>query len=63
MQKIDLSFLESIYFFYNKSYSKGQESLKKDRIKTLINVKTIQFCYHNYTCKKLGRTEKKFAIG
>lgn len=49
--KEDIDFLE-------KSYSKVRGSLKKDRIKTLIYVKTNQFFFQSDIAKKLGRTEK-----
>ena len=44
--------------FLEKSYSKAQGSLKKDRIKTLIYVKTERYVFQSDIAKKLGRTEK-----
>ena len=56
-KKIALSVLEDIDFL-EKSFSKAQGSLKKDRIKTLIYVKTGQYFFQSDIAKKLGRTEK-----
>lgn len=44
--------------FLEKSYSKVQGRLKKDRIKTLIYIKTKRYFFQSEIAKKLGRTEK-----
>ncbi|NJS16796.1 MAG: helix-turn-helix domain-containing protein [Nostocaceae cyanobacterium CSU_2_110] len=56
-KKITIIIEEDIDFL-EKSYSKVQGSLKRDRIKTLIYVKTNQYCFQSDIAKKLGRTEK-----
>ena len=56
-KKISISVEESIDFL-EKSYSKVQGSLKKDRIKTLIYIKTGKYFFQSQIAEKLGRTEK-----
>ena len=56
-KKISILVEESIDFL-EKSHSKVQGSLKKDRIKTLIYIKTGQYFFQSEIAKKLGRTEK-----
>lgn len=56
-KKIAVTVLEDIDFL-EKSFSKTQGSLKRDRIKTLIYVKTNQYFFQSDIAKKLGRTEK-----
>jgi transposase len=56
-KKIAIVVVEDIDFL-EKSLSKFHESLKKDRIKTLIYVKTNQYFFQSDIAKKLGRTEK-----
>jgi transposase len=56
-KKIAVVVVEDIDFL-EKSFSKFQESLKKDRIKTLIYVKKNQYFFQSDIAKKLGRTEK-----
>lgn len=56
-KKITVTIDEDIDFL-EKSFSRVQGSLKRDRIKTLIYVKTSQYCFQSDIAKKLGRTEK-----
>lgn len=56
-KKISITIQEDVGFL-EKSYSKAQGSLKKDRIKALIYVKTGKFFFQSEIAKKLGRTEK-----
>ena len=56
-KKISIIIEESLEFL-EKSYSKVQGALKKDRIKTLIFVKSGQYYFQSDIAKKLGRTEK-----
>ena len=56
-KKISIIIEESLEFL-EKSYSKVQGTLKKDRIKTLIFVKSGQYYFQSDIAKKLGRTEK-----
>ncbi|MBG6062326.1 transposase [Flavobacterium sp. CG_9.1] len=56
-KKISITIEENIDFL-EKSYSKAQGSLKQDRIKTLIYIKTKQYFFQSEIAKKLGRTEK-----
>jgi transposase len=56
-KKISIIVEESLEFL-EKSYSKVQGTLKKDRIKTLIFVKCGQYNFQSDIAKKLGRSEK-----
>ena len=56
-KKISIVVEESIDFL-EKSYSKFEGSLKRDRIKTLIYIKTGKYFFQSEIAKKLGRTEK-----
>lgn len=56
-KKISNSVIESLEFL-EKEFSKTKEPLKRDRIKTLIYVKSEKFTFQSDIAKKLGRTEK-----
>jgi len=56
-KKIAITIVESLDFL-DKEFSKLSEPLKRDRIKTLIYVKTEKFIFQSDIAKKLGRTEK-----
>lgn len=56
-KKIDIKIKESLEYL-EKEYSKAKGILKKDRIKTLIYVKSNKFQYQSDIGKKLGRAEK-----
>lgn len=56
-KKINVTVLEDIDFL-EKSYLKVKGRLKQDRLKTLIYVKSNQFCFQSDIANKIGRTEK-----
>lgn len=56
-KKIAVFVSESLEFL-EKEYSKTLEPLKRDRIKSLIYVKTKKFVFQSDIAKKLGRNER-----
>lgn len=56
-KKIAVTIVEEIDFL-EKLFSKEQGHLKRDRLKTLIYVKTNKYFFQSDIAKKLGRTEK-----
>jgi transposase len=56
-KKINIEIKESVEFL-EKEYSKARGILKKDRIKTLLYIKQVNYQFQSEIGNKLGRTEK-----